>query len=94
MLLLDTSARIELFRRPPRLDLAAHGGLDEVVTCLPLIQELLRGFRDERTFRVAREAMPALPVVESPLPRALPRSRHALSRCASRRLHGALRETR
>lgn len=69
MLLVDTSAWIEVFRRPARLRLEDHGGLDEVVTCLPVIQEVLQGFRDERAFRVAREAMLALPVVESPLPR-------------------------
>jgi predicted nucleic acid-binding protein len=32
-----------------------------------VIQEVLQGFRDERAFRTAREAMLALPVVESPL---------------------------
>jgi predicted nucleic acid-binding protein len=69
VLLVDTSAWIELFRKPPRLDLEAHGGLDEVVTCLPVIQEVLQGFRDERTFRSAREALLALPIVDSPLPR-------------------------
>ena len=69
MLLLDTSAWIEVFRRPAGLDLEALGGLDEVVTCLPVVQEVLQGFRDERAFRVAREAMFALPIVESPLPR-------------------------
>jgi hypothetical protein len=69
VLLVDTSAWVEVFRRPPRLDLDAHGGLDEVVTCLPVIQEVLQGFRDERAFRVAREAMLALPLIESPLPR-------------------------
>ena len=41
--------------------------LEEVVTCLPVIQEVLQGFRDEAAFRVAREAMFAFPIVESPL---------------------------
>jgi predicted nucleic acid-binding protein len=67
MLLVDTSAWIEVFRKPSRLDLDAHGGLDEVVTCLPVVQEVLQGFRDEQAFRVAREAMLALPIIESPL---------------------------
>jgi predicted nucleic acid-binding protein len=70
VLLLDTSAGIEVFRRPSRLDLASLGGLDEVVTCLPVMQEVLQGFRDQRAFRLTREAMGALPVVESPLPQA------------------------
>ena len=68
MLLLDTSAWIELFRKPARLDLDALGGLDEVVTCLPVLQEVLQGFRDARAFRVARDAMLSLPMIESPLP--------------------------
>lgn len=69
MLLVDTSAWIEFFRRPPRLDLDTFGGLDEVVTCLPVVQEVLQGFRDERAFRTARDAMLSLPMVESPLSR-------------------------
>jgi predicted nucleic acid-binding protein len=69
MLLVDTSAWIEVFRKPARLDLDGVGGLDEVVTCLPVLQEVLQGFRHESAYRVAREAMLALPCVESPLPR-------------------------
>lgn len=70
MLLVDTSAWIEIFRRPARLDLEDVGGLDQVVTCLPVIQEVLQGFRLESAFRVARDAMLALPCIESPLPQA------------------------
>jgi hypothetical protein len=33
------------------------------VTCLPVIQEVLQGFGEERAYRLAREAMLALPVV-------------------------------
>ncbi len=68
MLLLDTSAWIEVFRKREPFDLNEIGGLDEVVTCLPVVQEVLQGFRDEAAFRVAREAMMALPCIESPLP--------------------------
>lgn len=68
MLLLDTSAWIEVFRKPAGLDLAEVGGLDLVVTCPPVIQEVLQGFRDERAYRIAATAMAALPIVESPLP--------------------------
>ena len=67
MLLVDTSAWIEVFRKPARLDLDDIGGLDEVVTCLPVLQEVLQGFRDEAAFRVAREAMLALPCIDTPL---------------------------
>lgn len=67
MRLVDTSAWIEIFRRPARLTIERLGGLDEVVTCLPIVQEVLQGFGDERSYRIAREAMLALPRVESPL---------------------------
>ncbi len=68
MVLVDTSIWIEVFRRQSRLNLAAVADVDEVVTCLPVVQEVLQGFRDERAFRIAREAMLSFPIVESPLP--------------------------
>jgi hypothetical protein len=58
---------VEVFRRPSRFSLGDHADLEEVVTCLPIVQEVLQGFRDERAFQIAREAMFALPIVESPL---------------------------
>lgn len=67
MLLVDTSAWIEAFRKPARIDIGRLGDLDEIVTCLPVIQEVLQGFTDEAAFRTAREAMWSFPVVESPL---------------------------
>lgn len=67
MYLVDTSAWIEVFRRPPRLAIEDVVEFDEIVTCLPVVQEVLQGFVEERDFRVAREAMLALPMVESPL---------------------------
>lgn len=71
-LLVDTSAWIEVFRRRPRITLEqVAGDLDRVVTCLPIIQEVLQGFDDERAFRIAHTAMWALPRVESPLEPAL-----------------------
>jgi predicted nucleic acid-binding protein len=71
MLLVDTSAWIELFRRPSALEGRPFPEPDEVVTCLPVIQEVLQGFRDEPPFRLARDAMLALPIVESPLRQAV-----------------------
>jgi predicted nucleic acid-binding protein len=67
VLLVDTSVWIEVFRKPSRLQLESVTDLDEIVTCLPIIQEVLQGFLDERAFRLAREAMLAFPIVESPL---------------------------
>jgi len=34
---------------------------------LLVVQQVLQGFRDEAAFRLAREAMTALPTVESPM---------------------------
>jgi len=69
--LVDTSLWIELFRERNSLSFDRLGGLEEVVTCLPVIQEVLQGFDDPSAYRVAREAMFALPIVESPLSAAL-----------------------
>ncbi len=41
---------------------------DEVVTCLPIVQEVLQGFIHDQAFRAERHAMLALPIVESPMP--------------------------
>lgn len=67
MILVDTSVWIEVFRRSRPLDLEAVADFGELVTCLPVIQEVLQGFRDERAFRIARDAMLAIPCVESPI---------------------------
>ena len=67
MHLVDTSVWIEVFRKPSRLELESLVDLDEIVTCLPVIQEVLQGFLDERAYRLARDSMFAFPIVESPL---------------------------
>ena len=67
MVLVDTSVWVEFFRRPARINLPAVVDLDEVVTCLPVVQEVLQGFRDEAAFALASESMLALPMVEAPL---------------------------
>jgi predicted nucleic acid-binding protein len=67
VVLVDTSAWIEVFRKPARLKLEDVVDFDDVVTCLPVVQEVLQGFNSDMAFRSAREAMLALPIVESPL---------------------------
>ena len=67
MVIVDTSVWVETFRAKSPLDLIDYVDVDEIVTCLPIVQEVLQGFRDERIFRRAREAMLSLPIVESPL---------------------------
>ena len=67
MVLVDISVWIEVFRKPSRFQLESALETDEIVTCLPVVQEVLQGFRDERAFALARDAMLSFPVVESPL---------------------------
>lgn len=67
VVLVDTSIWIEVFRRRSPLDIESIVDFDEVVTCLPVMQEVLQGFRAEAAYRKARDGMLALPIVESPL---------------------------
>lgn len=67
MILVDSSVWITVFRRRRSLDLEAVVPLDEIVTCPPVIQEVLQGFQDERAYRIARNAMLAFPRVEDPM---------------------------
>jgi len=67
VILVDTSVWIEVFRRRRPLDLAEVVDFDDVATCLPIVQEVLQGFREERAYRTAREAMLSLPIVETPM---------------------------
>jgi predicted nucleic acid-binding protein len=69
VVLVDTSVWVEVFRKPARLDLERFVDFDDVVTCLPVVQEVLQGFDAEGAFIRAREAFTALPIVEVPLGR-------------------------
>jgi predicted nucleic acid-binding protein len=67
VILVDTSVWIAVFSRRAPLQLDNFLDFEDVVTCLPVVQEVVQGFRDEVAFRRARDAMLALPIVESPL---------------------------
>ena len=67
MVLVDTSVWIEVFRKGSRFQLESVAATDDIATCLPVVQEVLQGFREERAFAMARDAMLSFPVVESPL---------------------------
>jgi predicted nucleic acid-binding protein len=84
MVLVDTSVWIEILRARAPLRLESILDFDEVVTCLPVIQEVLQGFRDEQAFRLARDSMRALPAVESPLSLAVIEEAVGLYRTARR----------
>jgi predicted nucleic acid-binding protein len=68
VLLVDTSVWVEVFRRGAPLDLEGIIPFDEIVTCPPVIQEILQGFRADGAFDVARDALLAFPSVCSPVP--------------------------
>jgi predicted nucleic acid-binding protein len=84
VILVDTSVWIEVFRAKRPLRLESVVPFDDVVTCLPVVQEVLQGFRDERAFRLARESMLALPIVESPMNQVLFEEALSLYRLARR----------
>jgi predicted nucleic acid-binding protein len=67
VILVDTSVWILHFRRSSKFDLEAVLDLDAAVTCLPVVQEVLQGIDDQGAYHLAREAMLAFPIVESPL---------------------------
>lgn len=67
MFLVDTSVWIEVLSKPSRVDLESLVSLEEVAICLPVYQEVLQGCRNEMQYLMAREALSALPMVESPL---------------------------
>ena len=66
MALVDTSVWVEVFRKPADFELETAVDFDAVVTCLPVVQEVLQGFRDPRAFRDARDIRldcPGSPIV-------------------------------
>lgn len=67
MWLVDTSVWILVLRRKDPLNLSEFLDFDEVVTCLPIVQEVLQGFRDERPYRIALQSMRSLPTLDDPL---------------------------
>ncbi len=67
MYLVDTSIWVEVFRARDRLRLEDRFSSDEIATCAPVVQEVLQGFRDERAYGLAREALLGMPFVESPM---------------------------
>ena len=67
MVLVDTSVWIEVFRKSSAVALETLVEFDEIVTCPPVIQEVLQGFDSEPAFLRARESMLAMPIVESPV---------------------------
>ncbi len=70
MTLVDTSAWVACLDKGS-LRIERFVPFDEVVTCLPVVHEVLQGFRDESSYRRGAIAFMAMPIVESPLTDAL-----------------------
>jgi len=68
--LVDTSAWVACLDKGS-LRIERFVPFDEVVTCLPVVHEVLQGFRDESSYRRGAIAFMAMPIVESPLTDAL-----------------------
>ena len=71
MTLVDTSIWIAVFAREKPLELERVLDFEEAATCLPVVQEVLQGFRAESAHRTARDALLSLPIVESPMEESL-----------------------
>jgi len=55
--LVDTSIWIAVFAREKPLELERVLDFEEAATCLPVVQEVLQGFRAESAYRTARDAL-------------------------------------
>jgi predicted nucleic acid-binding protein len=71
VILLDTSAWVHLLRRGAPRSLPPSVPPEQVVLCLPVLQEVLQGIRDDLTSRRATEALQQFPCVEEPVTREL-----------------------
>jgi predicted nucleic acid-binding protein len=71
MILVDTSAWVEVLRGRADDRYASAVAGDEVVTCLPVMQEVLQGIDDERAFHIAVAAFADIPILENPLARSV-----------------------
>jgi predicted nucleic acid-binding protein len=84
MVLVDSSVWIATFSRKQPLDLISVVDFGSIVTCLPVLQEVLQGFRDEGAYRKARLSMLSLPIVDSPLEQEVFEAAVAMYRSARR----------
>ncbi len=81
----DTSIWIATFRSHCPLDLESVVAFEDIVTCPPVVQEVLQGFRDDGPHRRARLAMMSLPMVGDPMPVQIFETASDLYRTARRR---------
>ena len=63
-MLVDTSVWIDVLRGREHERFRSLINGTEVVTCLPVLQEVLQGFDSDAAYRVARMALASLPIVQ------------------------------
>jgi predicted nucleic acid-binding protein len=84
MILVDSSVWIEVLRGNRRDEFARATADEEVVTCLPVMQEVLQGIDDDDAYRVAAAAFADIRKLEDPLTREVFDSAIQLYRSARR----------
>ena len=67
MILIDSGVWIAVLSKRPPFRLEELVEASEIVTCLPIIQEVLQGIDDDHSFEDARDSLYELPVIEDPL---------------------------
>lgn len=76
---------VDFFNESRPFSFDRFGGVERVATCLPVMQEVLQGIDDEKTFREIRGIFEAFRLVEAPLTRATHDEAVAIYRAARRR---------
>ena len=84
MILVDSSVWIEILRGNRRDEFVLATARDEVVTCLPVMQEVLQGIAGDDAYHVAAAAFADIRVLETPLTREVFDSAIQLYRSARR----------
>jgi predicted nucleic acid-binding protein len=84
-LLVDSSVWIDVLRGKHHERFRTFAATNEIVTCLPVLQEVLQGFDSDPAFRVAQAAFVDVRVLEPTLTREIYDEAIALYRAARRR---------
>jgi predicted nucleic acid-binding protein len=84
MILVDSSAWIQVLRGLQHNEFAAATATEEVVSCLPVMQEVLQGIDNEAAYRIAIAAFADIRFLESPLTKSVFDEAVALFRDARR----------
>lgn len=71
MILVDTSVWIEVLRGRAGETFAAAVRPEEIVACLPVVQEVLQGFDSDLMHRAATRAFAEIPIIGDPITRAI-----------------------